>query len=129
MLVIFRKFIGAVILLVILSANADSDEQNKFLACHLEKITFDVNRIDGSGMRGGANVDYEFCIPGQDKYLKEIINISPSIHCSHGEGGRIGCTKDEYLCIGNTHDKNFKSTLCQLSARDYIKQIDECFWE
>jgi hypothetical protein len=91
--------------------------------CNLEKITFDINEIEK------VPLDYEFCIPYEDRYLQEIKRIDPEIECYHGSSGRIGCIDSEYLCIGNTGHKDFRNILCKLSILDYIDRIDQTFWE
>lgn len=114
-----------IIVVMISTGNVHAAEQ--LLACDFKKISTEVSSaFDGDSK---SSIDYEFCIPYQDKYLIEIKKIEPSINCFHGSGGRIGCTNNEYLCIGNTHLKNSKNTLCQLSSREYIQRIDPCYWE
>ena len=110
-----------------------ANQKNKSVQCNKEKIVFDVNAIDRNGLvgplDGKVSVVYEFCIPYENKYLEEVKSIDPLLNCYHGSKGRIGCQENEYLCLGNTHDKDFKSKLCQLSNREYIKQIAQCFFE
>ena len=104
--------------------------------CYLpEKImtNFDLEKIDNNGLRGPpdgkVSVDYEFCIPHEEDKLQGISDIDADIRCKQGPGGRIGCSADEYLCIGNTGMKDFKRILCSLSMLDYVERIDETFWE
>jgi len=49
-----------------------------------------------------------------------MYSVSPS---------RIGCTGDQVLCIGETHQPGWRSVLVQLSALDYIDRIDQSFAE
>ena len=95
---------------------AESAEMNKKLPmeidqCVPQKITFDLNSIDEDGLigptDGKASVDFEFCIPYKEQYLKEIQSIDSDIKCYYGSRGRIGCGNEEYLCIGNTGDKDY----------------------
>ena len=129
-----RFFIIAFIVIGLFSMNAkivQSNPKEESDRCDLKKINLDLSSIDNNGLTGSGYVDYEFCIPYQDRYIKEVRDISSDIRCFHGSGGRIGCgrVKDEYLCLGNTHDKKIKNILCKLSNLDYIKRIEECFWE
>ena len=92
-----------------------------------------MNEIDENGLIGPPDgkvaVDYEFCIPYDNAHLQEIKEIDPDIGCDYGPTGRIGCTNNEYLCIGNTHQKDFRSILCKLSTLGYVERIDRTFWE
>ncbi len=108
-----------------------------FLNCHPKmqdlqghpKINFDVSRLDENGLKGPASgkttLSYEFCIPKDKK--EEIRNIDPGIQISNSRG-RIGCSKMEYLCIGST-GKDYKKILSQLIEKEYIRRIDETFFE
>ncbi|MEW5894819.1 MAG: hypothetical protein AB1650_03515 [Candidatus Omnitrophota bacterium] len=101
--------------------------------CDVDKITFELNAIDKNGLIGTADgktsVDYEFCIPYIDQYLKEIQTIDSQIVCYHGSGGRIGCSNSEYLCLGNSGYKNYRDILCKLSTLNYVKRIDRTYRE
>lgn len=101
--------------------------------CREEKITFDIKKINNDGLigleNGKVSVDYEFCIPYTEESLLEVKKIDSDIRCNHGSSGRIGCTNNEYLCLGNTGSKDFGTILCDLSQLDYIKRIDQNFWE
>ena len=72
---------------------------------------------------------YEFCIPNTTQCKDEVKAIDPSLQLMSGSPGRIGCSKNEYLCIGSTHQPEFKRVLQQLAELTYIQQIDECFFE
>jgi len=97
------------------------------------KITFDLSRIDeeGLGNRPGSQVaiDYEYCIPADEKKASEIKKIDPSLKIMHKSKGRIGCSGIEWLCLGNTHQKNWRKILDKLAEKDYIKRIDRAFFE
>ena len=97
------------------------------------KITFDVKDLDQNGyimtLNIKAAIDYEFCVPYSNQSLQQVYQIDPTIVCQHGPSGRIGCTNDEYLCIGNTAEKDAQSILCRLSLLDMIERIDQTFWE
>ena len=97
------------------------------------KITFDLSHLDDRGLRGPADgkvaVSYEFCIPNSPEHKAEVKSIDPSVQFMPGSRGRIGCGSDECLCIGSTHQTNFRQVLERLAGRPYIRRIDECFFE
>ena len=101
--------------------------------CVEEKISFDILKLDDYGLvgpwNGKVSVDYEFCIPYTDESLLEVKKIEPDIQCDYGPKGRIGCNDNEYLCLSGTGFKDFKTILCDLSQLDYVKRIDQNFWE
>ena len=99
----------------------------------LEKITFDLSDLDDEGLRGPLDgkvaVAYEFCIPDTLEHRAEVKSIDPTVEFLPGARGRIGCKKGQCLCIGSTHQENFRTVLRGLAARPYIARIDECFFE
>lgn len=108
-------------------------EPRENVACNPEKISFELDALEPNGPVSAPGisipVDYEFCIPDSDRTLQEVNQIDPAITCQNGPSGRIGCTEDEYLCIGNTAGKDAVSVLCKLSLLGYIERIDQAFWE
>jgi hypothetical protein len=99
----------------------------------LGKISFDVSKLDNDGLYGppGGRValDYEFCIPAGSAFVEEVTSIDPTVTVHRSSPGRIGCSADEYLCIGSTHQEDFRRVLRALSALDYVKRIDQCVYE
>lgn len=97
----------------------------------LQKITFDYTQLSPDGLTGMAgswrSVSYEFCIPATASQAAEVQAIDPSLHIYPHSRGRIGCTAQEYLCIGNTHQPNWQTVLQRLARLEYIQRIDE-FW-
>ena len=97
------------------------------------KITFDLSKLDESGLHGPPEgkraPSYEFCIPDTRQYRTEVKQINPSINFFAESPGRIGCGKHESLCIGSTHQKDFKGVLQRLAELPYVQRIDECFFE
>ena len=97
------------------------------------KITFDLKKLNDKGLYGPPSglrtLSYEFCIPGNKACAEEVKRIDPSVRIHKGSRGRIGCTKDQYLCIGETGQKNFREVLKKLAELDYVKRIDQCFFE
>lgn len=91
---------------------------------------FDALNQDGlqgppDGLR---SVSYEFCIPANKKYVDEVRKIEPAIAIQKGVSGRIGCSKEQYLCIGHT-DQYFQKKLYQLAQFPYVERIQEAFFE
>jgi basic membrane lipoprotein Med (substrate-binding protein (PBP1-ABC) superfamily) len=98
-----------------------------------DKIAFDLNQFDDDGLYGPPDgkrsLDYEFCIPDGDTYLEEVNAIDPSLEVFLGSAGRIGCTADQTLAIGNTHQDNFRLVLMELANLDYVERIQRVDWE
>jgi hypothetical protein len=92
------------------------------------KITFDLSRIDDTGLTGAANgrvaISYEFCIPTTQATQDEVQQIDTTVVFQHGARGRIGCTKQQILCIGSTQQQGWRAVLQKLAGLDYIAQID-----
>jgi hypothetical protein len=97
------------------------------------KITFDLAKVNDDGLTGPPDglvaIDYEFCIPSTQQAQQEIGRIDPTAKLYPGSAGRIGCSKDQILAIGNTHQQGWKTVLQQLTALDYVKRIDRSFGE
>lgn len=97
------------------------------------KITFDLSQISTDGLIGEAgsirSLSYEFCIPATDRHLADVQAIDPTIqHFAHSRG-RIGCTRGQYLCIGNTHQPNWHEKLLAIADLGYVDRIDQVVWE
>jgi hypothetical protein len=99
----------------------------------MDKIRFDLSQLNEEGLTGPPDglrsLDYEFCIPADEKSLKEVRSVDPEILLMAGSKGRIGCSKEEYLCIGNTHRKDYKNILLRLASLNYIREIRQCDFE
>lgn len=95
----------------------------------MKKINIDLSQIDENGMIGPANgktlVAYEFCIPRDEVKKDEVKAIDPSIQFSTSPG-RIRCSKEQFLCIG---EGGTKETLLALAELDYIDRIDPFYGE
>ncbi|MCL7975845.1 MAG: hypothetical protein M8863_00910 [marine benthic group bacterium] len=96
-------------------------------------ITFDLEPISEDGLTGPPDglrsVSYEFCIPADSASAAEVLAIDPSLKLHSGSPGRIGCSDTQTLCIGSTHQPEWRSILERLSALDYVTRIDQTFWE
>jgi hypothetical protein len=96
------------------------------------KVKIDFKNIDNDGLNGPPNgkvsINYEFCIPSEALYWREVSKIDPSAQKSQGRG-RVGCTTGQWLVIGNTHQKNYKKIIYDLAKLKYVKEIQQTFWE
>jgi hypothetical protein len=94
----------------------------------LAKITFDLAQIDADGQTGPPDgrvaISYEFCIPATQAAQDEVRKIDPTITFQPGARGRIGCTKEQILSIGNTQQPGWRAVLVNLAGLDYIARID-----
>ena len=97
------------------------------------KITFSLDHLDENGLYGPPGglraVHYEFCIPADPGLEAQVRRLDMTIQIFKTSPGRIGCTKEEYLCLGNTHQPNFKAVLLNLAGLPYVKRINQAFFE
>ncbi|WP_309400162.1 hypothetical protein [Cerasicoccus maritimus] len=97
------------------------------------KIEFDLSALDADGLRGPADgkvaVSYEFAIPNSEACKNEVRAIDPTVEFHPSSPGRINAAHDQYLCIGHTHQPNFRQVLAELSALPYVQRITECHFE
>ena len=98
----------------------------------LQKIRFDLSKLDKDGLLGPPDgkvaLDYEFCIPRKEQYRKEVESIDPSLKIQTAKG-RIGCGRDQYLCLGNTHQEHYREVLYRLAGLGYVERIERAFFE
>ena len=94
------------------------------------KIKFDYGAIDDSGLRNGeVAVDYEFCIPADQKILDQVMKIDQGIRVMKSSRGRIGCTAQQWLCINSTHSPDWEKKLYAIASLSYVERIEETFYE
>jgi hypothetical protein len=97
------------------------------------KIKLDLSTLDEDGLRGPADgkvaLSYEFCIPNSEEYRAEVKAIDRTVRFMPGSSGRVGAGKHECLCIGSTHQKNYRQVIRQLAGLSYVKRIIECHFE
>lgn len=97
------------------------------------KVEFDPAQLDSQGLRGPPDgkvaVSYEFAIPNTAECKREVKGIDPTVQSMPGSAGRIRATKDQCLCIGSTHQANFRAVLQSLAALPYVERIIECHFE
>lgn len=99
----------------------------------LDKIEFNIDIIDHDGLYGPdgglRSMDYEFCIPADEKAVKEVFGINPKIKIDRHAPGRSACGEGKYLCLGNTQQPGWKTKLLKLASLEYVKEIKESYWE
>ena len=97
------------------------------------RIRFDLSVFDANGLYGPPDglraAAYEFCIPASAELVTEVEAIDPTVQVYAGSPGRIGCTADQYLCIGSTHQPDFRSVLINLAQLEYVNRIELSFAE
>ncbi|MBX2841758.1 MAG: hypothetical protein KTR26_08295 [Flammeovirgaceae bacterium] len=117
------------ILLLVLAISCQKERET----LQMEKINFDLSQLNEDGLVGSKDglraLDYEFCIPDIESFEKEVLSIDPSLKISKGSRGRIGCSQNEFLCIGSTHQDGYLKILEKLTTLHYIEKIDQCLYE
>ena len=97
------------------------------------KVEFNPDNLDQQGLRGPADgkvaVSYEFAIPNTETCKRQVRAIDPTVEFLCGSRGRIGAGKNECLCIGSTHQPNYRDVLVNLAKLPYVKRIIECYFE
>ena len=92
-----------------------------------------LEHVNSDGLYGPKDglvaLHYEFCIPRKPELKAEVQRIDPTIEISESSRGRIGCTKEQYLCLGHTSQKQHRQTLQRLAAKEYILRIEEAWFE
>jgi len=121
------------VFLVLLSLTACSQKAKPEDPALWNKVKVDFNRLDENGLAGPANgkvaVNYEFCIPAQEKFWNEVKKIDKTAQAMKGSKGRIGCASDQWLVVGSTHQENYRRVLYELASLAYVKEIQETFFE
>lgn len=97
-----------------------------------KKIKFDLARLDENGLAGPPDgkvaVSYEFCIPADETKWREVQKIDGTAQKNGGKG-RVGCTSEQWLVIGSTHQKNHRRVLYELATLVDVQEIREVFFE
>jgi heat shock protein HslJ len=97
------------------------------------KIRFDVERLNAQGLIGPPDglraLDYEYCIPDQPEVIRQVQAIDPTLQIQKGSPGRVGCDQNQLLCLGNTHQADFRSVLERLAALPFVTAIHQAFFE
>lgn len=99
----------------------------------MAKVALDLDALDADGLRGPADgkvaVAYEFKIPDTEANRAEVRSIDPTVEFMGASRGRVGAGAGECLCIGSTHQPNYRDVLARLAALDYVDRIIECHFE
>lgn len=98
-----------------------------------DKIRFDLSQLNEEGLYGPPDglrsISYEFCIPAAEALVEEVTSIDSTVSIRRDSPGRIGCSEDQYLCVGNTHQGNYREVLLKLANLEYVKKIEQSFFE
>lgn len=132
-----RSSVGAIVsvpaLIAALAACGTTPVDPPLGSAQREKIALDLAALDDRGLRGPPNglrsMSYEFCIPANERYAAEVQRIDPTVEIMRGSRGRIGCTKNQYLCVGSTGQRGYRHVLERLAALDYTSRIVESTFE
>lgn len=92
--------------------------------CKMEKVKF----LFPQSTEAKFDIDFEFCIPKDEKYYQEILAIDPGLKKAESKG-RSKCSDNQYLIMGNTHNKDYMDILCKIANLEYVKEINQTFWE
>lgn len=124
---VVRFFCIEILLFVFLSSCVSDPGQEPSAR---EKIAFSLERLDEDGLLGPKDgkraLTYEFCIP-PDK-VNEVAAIDRTAQFMHAPG-RVGCTGDLLLCLGHTHQPEFRRILHRLAGLAYVREIREAHFE
>lgn len=98
-----------------------------------KKVEIDLGQIDAAGLRGPADgkvaVAYEFSIPDTESARQQVTTIDKTVQFMPGSRGRIGAQPGECLCIGSTHQPEYRQVLFQLASLPFIRRIIVCDFE
>lgn len=93
----------------------------------LEKIRFDLNKIDPNGLEGPPagkrEIQYQFCVPNTEARRLEIAELDPTARFESEVAGRAGCTADEILVHARTGAPNWRGRMEAVAALPYVKSI------
>jgi hypothetical protein len=119
-----------ILLLLILTGVSASQCTRKMKTFDPAKIEFDYSSIDERGLRNGeVAVDYEFCIPANEDVFQEVMAIDPNVRLMKTSKGRIGCSRQQWLCINSTHSPGWKDKLYAIASLSYVERIQQTFYE
>ena len=125
---LFTKYLGMLFIAIIVMSCV-----NPKIVHPSPKVGFDVNSLDKEGLITESDkriaINYEFCIPSNTQCLNEVIRIDPSLKIYKKAKGRIPCSKQEWLCMGNTQQKFSRQKIQSLAELTYIKRIQRAYLE
>ena len=121
--------LGAAALLLACAGGRSGTED----AAALAKVHLDLAAINADGLAGPADglraVSYEFCIPANEAAVAEVTAIDRTVEVQRGGRGRIGCSAEQYLCVGSTHQPGHRDVLLRLARLDYVAAIEPWYGE
>lgn len=89
--------------------------------------------IGPDGLRDPADgkvaVSYEFALPNTEECRDEVRAIDATVKFMPDSHGRIGASSSGCLCIGSTHQPNYRDVLRKLEELPYVDRIIECHFE
>lgn len=93
----------------------------------LEKIRFDLKKVDVNGLEGPSagkrEIVYQFCVPNTEARRLEIAELDPTARFESEVAGRAGCTSDEILVHARTGAPNWRGRMEAVAALPYVKSI------
>lgn len=93
----------------------------------LEKIRFDLKKIDVNGLEGPSTdkreIVYQFCVPNTEDKRLEIAELDPTARFESETAGRAGCTADQILVHARTGAPNWRGRIEAVAALPYVKSI------
>ncbi|MCH2176133.1 MAG: hypothetical protein MK193_10450 [Lentisphaeria bacterium] len=78
---------------------------------------------------GLPSTHFEFKIPKNEEFKREVLAIDPSLEFFCNSKGRIGADTNECLVIGYSLQHNLPLILENLSDLNYVTKIVPCYWE
>ncbi len=126
-MILYRTIYATIAFLILLGiSNCNQGISKKTI----RKIEFDQTMLDKNGMLNSeVALDYEFCIPMDEAKVAEVKSIEPDVNIPRMAKGRIGCTKEEYLCIVSTKGPQWKEKLYTIASLPYVKRIIQTHYE
>ena len=124
-----------VVFILILTVSIYSCGSSKPDTNEVSKINFNLDNFTDDGAMKHPHkedrgyISYEFCIPADDEHFKEVSSIDSTLALYKTSKGRSACSDKEWLCIGSSHQPNFKKVILALAKLSYIRKINETFWE
>jgi len=99
-----------------------------------QKINFSFSDLNKEGLMGTSAgkvpLHYEFCIPNVDSCRAQVQQIDSTLQLQTRSPGRIGCKPGkQVLCIGNTHQANYRMVVYKLAELPYVERMERTFFE
>ncbi len=96
-------------------------------------IHFDLDRLNADGLQGPPDglraLHYEYCIPDRPDAIREVSAIDPTLEIQGNSPGRVGCGEGELLCLGHTHQPDYRAVLELLVELPMVSEIHEAVFE